>query len=582
MGCSASTKTAGSVSSSLYGAISSPAYLHQCRDSTKNREKDEQRAEPQDLLQNFLLLWLDAKLDESNPDFRHSITQLRRTVDTIETFRDSAECLEYISNFEDEKAFLIVSGDLTDKIVPRIHGIPQIYAIYIFCRKQSKYEQWATKEWSKVRGVFTEIDSVCASVRQAARECDDDPGVITGELEPSFMYTILFKEIVLEIDFDRKITVPDLADYARKQKAYADKQEQLEMIDDFVRNYDVSTTNNPIRWYTAECFTYKMLNKALGKLDVGTLLKTGFFMRDLYENIQQLHQTQINDKCVVFPTKVYRGQAMTPQDFKRNIKREKLVSYNNFLSTTEERDVAVGFIRRKLQSDQAKIGVLFVMEIDPSLESVPYANITELSYSEHEKEILFATHTVFRVRQMKQTQEGDMKIWQIHLTLTSATDDQNLSKLTQSIRQDITGEGWQQMGILLRKMGQNEKAEAVYMQLLAKASTEDDKAYCHHQLALIKNNQGEYNNALQFYNQSLEIDQRTLSKDHPNLATSYCNIGQVYSNMGHYTKALEYYEKSRQIYMIALPENHPDLATSYNNIGQVYSNMSSCLIRVRI
>ena len=535
MGCSASTKTPDSVNPSLSGEISSPAYLHQSRDSTKNRERDEQRAEPQDLLQNFLLLWLDAKLDESNQDFRHSITQLRQTVDTIETFRDTDECLEYISQFKDEKAFLIVSGALTDKIVPRIHGIPQIYAIYIFCRKQSKYEQWATKEWCKVRGVFTEIDSVCASVRQAARECDDDPAVITGELEPSFMYTILFKEIVLKIDFDRKITVPDLADYARKQKAYADNKEQLEMIDDFVRKYDVNIENDPIRWYTAECFTYKMLNKALGKLDVSTLLKTGFFMRDLYENIQQLHQTQTNDRSVVFPTKVYRGQAMTTQDLQRNIKRDKLVSYNNFLSTTEDRDVAVGFIRRKLQSDQEKIGVLFVMEIDPSIESAPYANVTELSYSKDEKEILFATHTVFRVGEMERIQEGDFQIWQIRLTLTSATDDHRLNQLTQSIRKDITGEGWQQMGTLLWKMGQNEKAEEVYTELLDEASTESDKAYCYHHLGLIKHNQGEYNNALIFYDQSLDIYHRSLPKDHPSLATSYSNIGQVgqvYSNNG--------------------------------------------------
>ncbi|CAF4939581.1 unnamed protein product, partial [Rotaria sp. Silwood2] len=95
----------------------------------------------------------------------------------------------------------------------------QIYAIYIFCRKRSKYEQWATKEFPKVRGVFTEIDPICISVRQTARECDDDAVVITGEIEPSFMYTTLFKEIILEIDFDEKKTVPDLADYTRKQKA---------------------------------------------------------------------------------------------------------------------------------------------------------------------------------------------------------------------------------------------------------------------------------------------------------------------------------------------------------------------------
>ncbi|CAF3434435.1 unnamed protein product [Rotaria sp. Silwood2] len=108
---------------------------------------DEQRAQAHDLLQNFLLLWLDGNLDEPNEGFRNSITELRRTVDTIEKFRDADECLKYISSFKNEKAFLIASGTLTENVVPRTHCVSQIYAIYIFCCKRSKYEQWVTKEW---------------------------------------------------------------------------------------------------------------------------------------------------------------------------------------------------------------------------------------------------------------------------------------------------------------------------------------------------------------------------------------------------------------------------------------------------
>ncbi|CAF2947132.1 unnamed protein product [Rotaria sp. Silwood2] len=209
------------------------------------------------------------------------------------------------------------------------------------------------------------------------------------------MYTTLFKEIVLEIDFDEKKTVQDLADYTRTQKAYVDNKEQQKIIDEFVESYRGNIDNNPIRWYTAECFTYKMLNKALGKLDVGTLLKTGFFMRDLHQNIQQLHDQQLNDTNVPFPTTLYRGQTMTQQDFETKIQQDKLMSYNNFLSTSEEKHVAVDFIRRKLQSDNTKIGVLFVLTIDSSIKSAPFAGIAEFSKFPHEKEVLFSTHTVF-------------------------------------------------------------------------------------------------------------------------------------------------------------------------------------------
>ncbi|CAF5058489.1 unnamed protein product, partial [Rotaria sp. Silwood1] len=43
--------------------------------------------------------------------------------------------------------------------------------------------------------------------------------------------------------------------------------------------------------------------------------------------------------------------------------------------------------------------------------------------------------------------------------------------------------------------------------------------------------------------------------------------------MGNYSKALEFYDKSLKIGEKALPPNHPDLATSYNNIGSVDDSM---------
>ncbi|CAF1309016.1 unnamed protein product [Rotaria sordida] len=573
MGCSASVTTDKSVVNSTIPA-NSPVHPHHSQDSIMNGEKGQQRVQEQDLVQNFLLVWLDSKLDESNEDFRNSIKQLQLTVDGIEKFRDVDECLKYISSFKNQKAFLIVSGALTENVVPRVHGMSQIHAVYIFCRKKSKYEQWETKEWPKVRGIFTEIDSICASVQQSARECDDDTVRITGELESSFMYTTFFKEIVLEIDFDEKKTIPELADYACQQKVYANNKKELELINEFAQKYHGNINNNPVRWYTAECFTYKMLNKALGNLDVNTLLKTGFFMRDLHQNIQQLHDEQLNGKDKPFPSIVYRGQTMTQQDFEIKIQQDKLMSYNNFLSTSEERYVAADFIRRKLRSDNTKIGVLFIITIDPSIKSVPYARIAKFSKFPDEKEILLSTHTIFRIQQIKEIQEKEMKIWQVKLTLTSDGVDEQLSALTKQIRMEITGTDWQRMGLLLWKMGENDKAEQVFTMLLEQAPDDDNnKAYCYHHLGLMKENQKPYNVAIDFYEKSLAIFEKTLPPNHLKLATSYNNIGATYNNMGDYSKALEFYEKALKIGEKALPSNHPDLALSYNNVATAYHNM---------
>ncbi|CAF4213494.1 unnamed protein product, partial [Rotaria sordida] len=77
---------------------------------------------------------------------------------------------------------------------------------------------------------------------------------------------------------------------------------------------------------------------------------------------------------------------------------------------------------------------------------------------------------------------------------------------------------------------------------------------------------GEYSKALSSYERSLEILKIALPPNHPDLAASYNNIGNVYYNMGEYSKALSLYERSFEIRKIALPPNHPDFAQSYNNI----------------
>ncbi|CAF4659011.1 unnamed protein product, partial [Didymodactylos carnosus] len=64
----------------------------------------------------------------------------------------------------------------------------------------------------------------------------------------------------------------------------------------------------------------------------------------------------------------------------------------------------------------------------------------------------------------------------------------------------------------------------------------------------------------------------SLPPNHPDIATTYNNIGLDYFDQGDYEKALKSYEKSLEIELISLPPNHPDIATTYNNIGLVYDN----------
>ncbi len=67
---------------------------------------------------------------------------------------------------------------------------------------------------------------------------------------------------------------------------------------------------------------------------------------------------------------------------------------------------------------------------------------------------------------------------------------------------------------------------------------------------------GDYPKALSYYEKTLEIRQTTLPPNHPDLATSYNNIGSVYDSMGDYPKAVSYLEHAADILQHSSSPNH--------------------------
>lgn len=193
MGCNASVAT-------------QPQPPYSSRQLNTITDKRSDRAQSHEIVQNFLVIWLDTKIDELDDAYMNSIKHRRQTVNIVETFHDIDECIDYISQLQDEKTFLIFSDSLCEKVIPRIHHINQLYSIFVFDQKESKYEEWA-KDWFKLKGIFIDIRLICKSIRQLAQHCDENSVMISGvlslnQIESSLMYSQLFKEILLEIDFD--------------------------------------------------------------------------------------------------------------------------------------------------------------------------------------------------------------------------------------------------------------------------------------------------------------------------------------------------------------------------------------------
>ena len=123
-------------------------------------------------VQNFHLVWLDESIDEvNNDDCHNSITKLRQIVNTVNTFTDVDECVDFITDIESGMAFMIVSGSLCQIIVPLVQDISQVSSVYIYSGNKASYEKWA-QQWPKVKDVYTDITPICEALKQAAHDSD--------------------------------------------------------------------------------------------------------------------------------------------------------------------------------------------------------------------------------------------------------------------------------------------------------------------------------------------------------------------------------------------------------------------------
>ncbi|CAF1089796.1 unnamed protein product [Adineta steineri] len=551
------------------------------RKSTINTSAVPQRAEGRrriniQQMQNVLLIWLDSNIDETNVDCQNTIKKLKRAVNDINTYTDGDQCLEFIHTIVDNKVFMIISGALGEHIVPRVHNMSQVDSIFIFCSNRKYHQQWV-KDWSKIKGVFTDIKSICEALKKAAQKCEQNAISMSfvgtnkklDQLDPSFMYTQIIKEIILSIQFEQN-HIQEYIDYCRD--AFADNEVEMENIKQLESQYHNQT---PIYWYTFQMFLYPMLNRALRLMDGDIITRMGFFIGDLHRQIEQLHQEQYTGTTAANIFTVYRGQGLSTGDFEQMSKTKGgLISFNNFLSTSTVRKVSLGFAQDAARNPD-QVGVLFIMKIDPALSTTPFTSIAGISEFQKEEEVLFSMHSVFRIQDIKQM-SGSNRLYEVNLALT-ADNDPELSRLTDCIRKESypDEEGWVRLGLVLWKMGQFDKAEDIYQVLLDQIKDDKDRTLIYHRLGCIKDDQGKYQEALTFYKKSLTIYQKTLPPNHPDLAKSYNNIGVVHDNMGNYPKALSYYEKTLEIDQQSLPPNHPDLASPYNNIGLVHKNMGN-------
>ncbi|CAF1435017.1 unnamed protein product [Adineta ricciae] len=525
-------------------------------------------------VQDITVVWLDKHIHSSNQDHRNIITQLQLVVSDVHTFTDNDQCIEFIVDSIDTEVYLLISGSLGQHIVPCIHDISNINSIFIFCNNQNRHERWA-KNWLKVKSVSIDIFHICQQLKQIVRRNDLNTISISfvkfdkrlDQLDPSFMYTQIIKEILLTIKFEDK-HIKEFVNY------YCDKFVHNEIDRKEVKQLEsIYRSETPIWWYTTQRFLYGMLNRALRVMDGEVITLMGFFISDLHRHLEQLHKQQFRDVPSAESFTVYRGQTLARKDFDELVaSKGGLLAFNNFLSTSKNREVSQLYLPKD-QKHSGVVSVLFVMEIDPKQSTATFASVQYISKYSDEEEILFSMHSIFRIDNITAMEENEEE-YLVNLSLSNS-DDEELRVLTEQIRKESSPntEGWKRLGAVLRDIGHLDIAERICKSLINERTSTDGMEILYNELGTIKCHQGQYEASVTLFEKSLQLQLQSLPSNHPDVASSYNNIGTVYSHMGQYSKALVSYEEALKIRLQSLPSNHPSVASSYSNIGAVYSDM---------
>ncbi|CAF2513792.1 unnamed protein product [Rotaria sp. Silwood2] len=565
-------------------------------------------------LETFSLIWLDAEVNTTEEN-RRAQNRLRSIINQLIIFHNPNECRQYIMSCSiEDRLILIASGRLSKELVPQIHHLRQLSAVYIFCRDKQAYKQWA-KEFNKIKGVVILLDDLINQITLDQQDggIQEEPMSMTfynasgkadkstTELNGHFIHFLLLIDVLLRMessDADKKQLIEICKD------TFDDNEPQLAIIRDFERKYK---SKKAIWWYTRDAFLYRMLNKALRVQNTELLLLFRFVIRDIHERLKK-HQCQN-------PIRVYRYQTMYVDELNA-LKRSvgQFISINSFFSTTADHDVVLKFLKRSKVSNNFH-RVLFDIRADPHVvKSRPFADISSLSYFPHESEILFMVGCIFRLTNIHR--DDNEKAWIIQMQLAE-NNDNNLKKLFDQLKSDC-GVGTEEVdlksfGDVLQQMGKYDLAEKIYIDLRRKYSPNDsshvhlcvsfgmlykerkdfDRSLLWFQRALEKKLRTEpsdliyigglhccmgsvhleknnFIEATKFYNTAMDCYKRANATNHPDIASWFYGVARICCAQKQYSDALIYYQRSLGIQKQHLPSNHPDMATNLIGIGDVY------------
>ncbi|XP_019615772.1 PREDICTED: uncharacterized protein LOC109463402 [Branchiostoma belcheri] len=133
-----------------------------------------------------------------------------------------------------------------------------------------------------------------------------------------------------------------------------------------------------------------------------------------------------------------------------------------------------------------------------------------------------------------------------------------------------------ELGNVLKKHGESERAISYYKQAFSIDTPKDDHASLLNNIGGCWSDLGDQRKAISYYEQSLKMKKAICGETmpHPVIVRSLNNIGKCWSELGDQKKAIGYYEQSLKMMKDICGETaHPYIALLLNNIGKCWRHL---------
>ncbi|CAF3372063.1 unnamed protein product [Rotaria socialis] len=536
--------------------------------STGDKHQDAKKHEKSVCYENSLLIWV-ASASESVNQYQTNIRELINA----HFYSDILQCLDYIKSVVDEKMLIIIAPECAEKIICAVHLRPTVSAFIIFDpNRQGNFESSRILAYSKLIGIFTDIESLHSSIRFVMQHIEkqalafslfsQDKQRSARDLSKESAYFLWYQLLIHVL---KQMSPDEQAKNEMLEKCtdyYQNDKVELKNIELFRTTY---TCNQAIAFFTNETFLYKLVNKALRTENIELLYAFRFYIIDLCSELKRESEKMIGQGVQT----LYRGQQIGIRELE-NLKRNigTLISPNGFMSTSRTKQKALRFARSGAEHD-GTCSVLYEIQVDPArLKSVTFADISGMSRIQEEDEVLFNLGAIFHIDNVGIYDES-LSIMKISMT---ATDDgkykvDDYLKMQESLMEEYTPSIF--FGRLLwNELGRLDQATA-YFHLLLK-SDYNDTASVLNNLGIVQALKGDFAVALDNCVRALEMRSKNLLKNHPHIATSLHNIGAIYSARSDYVNAIDFYEQALAIRNEIYPTDNVNKATTMANLGATF------------